>query len=221
VTHDLPPKALLNPLEFQWLTGNETRTAAIFWNEHNLSNAFLKTFQGSIPVQSIFQFTRTPYHEVFIVGVHLMNPVVQSGKLPLVLEAFTGGHRARAVPRDDVFVIEITKQVPDDVAGGEGFAAGELTIRKLKFFLSRLKGLDHSSLISRLIGDFQLVARETDLTDMTYCRRICIMPDGPISVKYQFEVFLHESGYTTLLGGFKATRKGEIGLDQSFVESFS
>jgi len=199
VADQLPPQTLLDPLEFQWFTGYETRTARIFWDQYDLSNATFKTLHGFIPVQSILHLTSTPYNHVLVIGVHLMNTVVETGETPLLFEAFTSRDRPWTVSGNDVLVIKVTEDIPQDVTSSSqsGFAVSVESKIELTFGPNEVAY--HAGFIFTIVRKLNLVPKEADLTHVTYGDRICIVQKFPILVEYSVKVHPQESGPTIAL----------------------
>jgi hypothetical protein len=118
-------------------------------------------------------------------------------------------------------MVKTIEGIPDDIGSADEFIGGLKTIRKLKFLLYRLKRLDDSSFISRLIREFKLVQHEADLPQMFYSCRVCVLQETPLAIEYSFEVCLHKRGYTHVLGGFEFARDGETGISESFIDGLA
>jgi hypothetical protein len=217
--HQLPSEPLLDPLEFQWLAGDQTRTARIFWDEYNLSQALIKPGQAFVPVQSIYEFTTTPYNEIFVVGVHLMNATIEAGEIPLTIEAFTSGHRSWTMSWDNVFRVKTREDITSNIGRRRDDRVGLSVARELKLRLSLDEGGDYSHLITWLIRKLKLIPEEQALTQMFHCLSACPVQEDPIFIEYSLEVRLHESRYTTIrMGAFKLPWNREERTTQSQIQ---
>jgi hypothetical protein len=120
--------------------------------------------------------------------------------------------------RQDVLMVKSIEGTPDDVAGSDDFVGGLRIIRKLKFVLHRLEAIDDSTLVGSFIRNFKLIQKEADLPHMRYGGRICIVQETPIAVEYAFEVDLHESRRTHILGGFELAWDSETHFRESSIQ---
>jgi hypothetical protein len=104
-----PPQALLDPLILEWFRRDEARTPGIFRDEYNFRDAAFAALELFVPTQTIQQFTTPTDHKIVVIGVVLVNSVVQAGENPLVLKTFTRSHCSGTMSWKDIFRIEIRK----------------------------------------------------------------------------------------------------------------
>jgi hypothetical protein len=157
----LPTQSLLDPLVFQGFSRNESRTTRILRDKYNLRFACFQTLQSFVPAQTVYKLIGTPYYEIFVVRVKLMNTSIETGKLPFLFEMFTSCNRTWTMSRTDVFRVKILEDTSGDVGSSCQQSRYLLTNLELEIPIGQDKGIDYSIFLFESIRDFKLVREET------------------------------------------------------------
>jgi hypothetical protein len=219
--HDTSAQPLLKPHIFKWFSRNQARTPRILRYKYYFCGATIEALQRFVPGPPVGNLTPFTDYEVVVIGVHLVNRIVETGKFPLLIKPFTGGNRSGTMSATDIFGIIPIEYRSEDVGCGCSQCSRFRRLRIASFLFVFEKRRDNRVLFSRAIGEFQLVAEIQHLPDVTNSKRVSIVSEPTLIVEDQLEVLLHKSRPTPdPLRMCEATGYREVGSLQSLFEGF-